>query len=55
MASAGKDTESCQWFVTHYQTSHLDGFYTNFARTTKGFEVVNNLRVGDTIFTIIPK
>lgn len=28
LASAGKDTESCQFFFTHLPTPHLDGRYT---------------------------
>ncbi|MEQ8358563.1 MAG: peptidylprolyl isomerase [Cytophagales bacterium] len=52
MASAGKDTESCQWFVTHYPSIHLDGSYTNFARVSDGMDVVFDLAVGDTILSI---
>lgn len=52
MASAGKDTESCQWFVTHYPSLHLDGAYTNFARVSTGMDVVYELAVGDTILGI---
>jgi cyclophilin family peptidyl-prolyl cis-trans isomerase/HEAT repeat protein len=52
MASAGKDTESCQWFVTHYPSVHLDGAYTNFARVATGMDVVYELAVGDTILGI---
>lgn len=49
MASAGKDTESSQWFVTHCTTPHLDGRYTIFAAVTSGMEVVQQLQVGDVI------
>ncbi|WP_205504500.1 peptidylprolyl isomerase [Rufibacter psychrotolerans] len=49
MASAGKDTESCQWFITHSPTPHLDGKYTIFARVIKGMDVVHQLNIGDTI------
>ncbi len=52
MASAGKDTESCQWFVTHYPSIHLDGSYTNFARVSDGIDVVFDLAVGDTVLSI---
>lgn len=52
MASSGKDTESCQWFVTHYPSIHLDGSYTNFARVTEGMDVVFQLAVGDTVLAI---
>lgn len=49
MASAGKDTESSQWFVTHCTTPHLDGRYTIFAAVTSGMEIVQQLQVGDVI------
>ncbi len=52
MASAGKDTESCQWFVTHYPSIHLDGSYTNFAKVTEGMDIVFQLAVGDTVLSI---
>ena len=47
MASAGRDTESCQWFVTHLPTPHLEGRYTQFAVVVAGQEVVESLRQGD--------
>jgi cyclophilin family peptidyl-prolyl cis-trans isomerase/HEAT repeat protein len=49
LASAGKDTESCQWFVTHNATPHLDGRYTIFAKVVKGMDVVHQLSIGDRI------
>ncbi len=52
MASAGKDTEGTQWFITHSPTPHLDGSYTIFAKVTKGMEVVHKMEVGDKINTI---
>jgi len=53
MASAGKDTEGSQWFITHSPTPHLDGAYTIFGRVTKGMEVVNTIEVGDQIKAIV--
>ncbi len=52
MASAGKDTEGVQWFITHSPTPHLDGRYTIFAEVTKGMEVVHTIEVGDQILDI---
>lgn len=52
MASAGKDTEGSQWFVTHSPTLHLDGRYTIFGRVTKGMEVIHRLEMGDSIKTM---
>ncbi|WP_187260941.1 peptidylprolyl isomerase [Pontibacter beigongshangensis] len=52
MASAGKDTESNQWFITHSPTPHLDGRYTIFAKVVQGMEVVHQLEVGDAILGV---
>lgn len=49
MASAGKDTESCQFFITHSPTPHLDGRYTIFGKVINGMDVVHKLEVGDYI------
>lgn len=55
IASAGKDTEGCQFFITHSSQPHLDGRYTIFARVTRGMDVVDALQVGDTITRITLK
>lgn len=52
MASAGKDTESNQWFITHSPAPHLDGRYTIFAKVVEGMEVVHQLKVGDKIVSV---
>jgi cyclophilin family peptidyl-prolyl cis-trans isomerase len=52
VASAGKDTESCQFFITHSPTPHLDGRYTIFAKVTEGMGIVQKIQVGDKIKTI---
>lgn len=52
MASAGKDTEGTQWFITHMPTPHLDGKYTIFAETERGMETVHHMEVGDMILEI---
>ncbi len=49
MASAGKDTEGTQWFITHSPTPHLNGRYTIFAEVIGGMRVVNAIQVGDKI------
>jgi cyclophilin family peptidyl-prolyl cis-trans isomerase/HEAT repeat protein len=49
MASAGKDTEGTQWFITHSPTPHLDGRYTIFALVEQGMDVVHKIEVGDGI------
>ncbi|KAA9332245.1 hypothetical protein F0P96_12240 [Hymenobacter busanensis] len=52
LASAGKDTESCQWFITHSPTPHLDGRYTIFAQVERGMDVVHRLDIGDEIRSV---
>lgn len=52
MASAGKDTEGTQWFITHSPTPHLDGRYTIFAEVTEGEAVVDFIQVGDRILDV---
>ncbi|MBI5463817.1 MAG: peptidylprolyl isomerase [Ignavibacteriales bacterium] len=52
IASAGKDTEGCQFFITHAPTPHLDGRYTIFAKVVKGMNVVDKMQVGDTIVSV---
>jgi cyclophilin family peptidyl-prolyl cis-trans isomerase len=52
MASAGKDTEGTQWFITHSPTPHLNGRYTIFAEVAEGMEVVHAIQVGDKIKTV---
>jgi cyclophilin family peptidyl-prolyl cis-trans isomerase len=47
LASAGRDTESCQFFITHVATPHLDGRYTRFGEVVEGMDVVWRLQVGD--------
>lgn len=52
IASAGKDTEGCQFFITHSPQPHLSGRYTVFAEVVEGMEVVDRLQVGDRILGI---
>ncbi len=49
MASAGKDTECTQWFITHAPVPFLDGRYTVFGEVTDGMDVLHSLQVGDVI------
>jgi cyclophilin family peptidyl-prolyl cis-trans isomerase len=52
MASAGKDTEGTQWFITHSATPHLEGRYSLFAEVVEGMDVVHQIEVGDTIISV---
>lgn len=49
MASAGKDTEGSQYFLTHSMQPHLDGRYTAFGRVVEGTDVVNRILRGDEV------
>ncbi|KXX67354.1 hypothetical protein AVL50_28560 [Flammeovirga sp. SJP92] len=52
IASAGKDTESCQFFMTEVATHHLDGRYTIFAEIVNGVAVMKSLEYGDQIIKV---
>lgn len=52
MAHAGKDTGGSQFFVTHSPQRHLDGRYTVFGRVTEGMDVVDAIRIDDTIESV---
>ncbi|TAK64476.1 MAG: hypothetical protein EPO24_03280 [Bacteroidetes bacterium] len=52
MASAGKDTEGSQFFITQSPQPHLDGKYTIFGKVTSGMEAVNKIRSDDRILDV---
>lgn len=52
LASAGRDTESVQFFITHRPAPHLDGNYTAFGEVISGQEVADQLTIGSAIETI---
>lgn len=52
MASAGKHTESAQWFITSAYTPRLNGRYTIFGEVVKGSEVVLKVNTGTTIVKV---
>lgn len=52
MASAGKDTEGVQFFITHRPVPHLDGNYTIFGEVTEGQDVVDRLVPGSKILRV---
>ena len=52
MASAGKDTEGSQFFITQSPQPHLDGRYTIFGKVTSGMDVVDGIIVGDRIVDV---
>jgi cyclophilin family peptidyl-prolyl cis-trans isomerase len=52
LASAGRDTESCQFFIMTAPAPHLDGRYTLFAQVVDGQDVADVLAVGDRILAV---
>jgi peptidylprolyl isomerase len=49
MANAGPHTNGSQFFITHKETSWLNGKHSVFGRVIQGQEVVNAIRQGDRI------
>jgi cyclophilin family peptidyl-prolyl cis-trans isomerase/HEAT repeat protein len=52
VASAGKDTEGCQFFITHSPQLHLNGRYTIFGEVIEGMEIADKIQEGDKIISI---
>jgi cyclophilin family peptidyl-prolyl cis-trans isomerase len=53
MASAGKDTESSQFFIMQGCYPHLDSKYTLFAKVVEGMNIIYNITEEDKIISIV--
>jgi cyclophilin family peptidyl-prolyl cis-trans isomerase len=52
IASAGKDTEGSQFFITHSPQPHLDGLYTVVGRVIDGQDVVDSIQRDDRLYDL---
>ncbi len=49
----GRCTGGSQFFITHVPTPHLDGVHTVFGQVRTGQEVVNAIKQGDKMKTVV--
>ena len=46
------NSNGSQFFITHKETPHLDGFHTVFGQVVEGQDVVNKIAQGDSLKTV---
>jgi peptidyl-prolyl cis-trans isomerase B (cyclophilin B) len=52
MANAGPNTNGSQFFITHVETSWLDGKHTVFGKVLNGQDVVDSVQQGDQLRSV---
>jgi peptidyl-prolyl cis-trans isomerase B (cyclophilin B) len=55
MANAGPGTNGSQFFITHDSQPHLDGRHTVFGKLTSGKDVLDSIRQGDVMESVVIK
>ena len=53
MANAGPNTNGSQFFITHVKTDWLDGRHTVFGKVVEGLDVVDAVKQGDLIESLV--
>ena len=53
MANAGPNTNGSQFFITHSPQPHLNGRHTVFGKVVEGLEVVDAIRQGDKMLSVV--
>jgi peptidyl-prolyl cis-trans isomerase B (cyclophilin B) len=53
MANAGPGTNGSQFFITHVATEYLDPKHTVFGQVTKGQDIVDSVKQGDKLESLV--